>query len=415
MTRAGRGNDNSAMSEQTQTLSLPEFVSLAAMLMSLVALSIDAMLPALPMIGADLGAGDPNHSQLVVSALFLGLAAGQVLYGPLSDSIGRKPAVYAGLVLFILGCLLSLFARDFETMLWGRLLQGFGAAAPRVVTLALVRDLYQGRAMARVMSFVMTVFIIVPAVAPALGQGIIAVAHWRAIFGAFLALSVVVFTWFALRQRETLPLGRRSPLAPLRLAAAVAEVCGNRTSLGYTLTAGLVFGAFVGYLSSAQQILQQQYGLGAQFPVYFAVLALAIGGASVLNGRLVLHKGMRWMSFRALTTLSGVSAVGFTIAVLTDGQPPLGLLMVFLMAAFFCTGIMFGNVNALAMEPLGHIAGVGAAVVGSLSTFISVPLGALIGAAYDGTVLPLVGGFLVLGTLALLVMVWTERGAETKA
>lgn len=380
-----------------------------AVMISLVALSIDAMLPALPHIGRDLDVGNDNDSQLVVSALFLGLAAGQTLYGPLSDSIGRKPAIYAGFGLFVIGCLMSIFAHSFAFMLLGRILQGFGVAAPRVVTLALVRDLYEGRAMARVMSFVMAVFILVPAIAPALGQGILLVAGWRAIFGAFLALTVVTFVWFAIRQEETLPATQRIPFSLGKLTAAVGEVCANRTALGYALTAGLIFGAFVGYLSSAQQIFQGQYDLGKQFPIYFAVLALSIGGASIFNARLVLKRGMRWMCYHSLLILSGLSVAAFVVAYLLEGNPSLSLLMAYLLATFFCTGIMFGNLNALAMEPLGHIAGVGAAVVGSLSTFISVPLGVYIGASYDGTVLPLIAGFAVLGTASLLLMRWIER------
>ena len=383
-----------------------EFVALMAVMVSLVALSIDAMLPALPHIGQDLNVPNPNDPQLVVSALFFGLAAGQTLYGPLSDSIGRKPAIYIGLALFVAGCLMSMLAESFLVMLWGRVLQGFGVAAPRVVTLALVRDLYEGNAMARVMSFVMSVFILVPTVAPAMGQGILLAADWRAIFGVFLFLAVVIFAWFAFRQRETLTPDKRVPFSVRKLITAVGEICTNRTALGYTVTAGLIFGAFVGYLNSAQQIFQDQYNVGRLFPVYFGVLALAIGSASIFNGRMVMKLGMRWMSYRSLLVLSTLSILAFVVAYALEGKPSLWLLMTYLLGAFFCTGIMFGNLNALAMEPLGHIAGVGAAVVGSLSTFISVPLGVYIGASYDGTVLPLIAGFAVLCTASLFMMRW---------
>ena len=379
-------------------------------MISLVALSIDIMLPALQQIAGDLGAPRVNDSQLIVTALFAGLAAGQIVYGPLSDSIGRKPAIHAGLLLFILGCLMSILATNFTVMLAGRVLQGLGAAGPRSVIVALVRDRYEGRAMARIMSLVMAVFIMVPALAPGIGQIILMIAHWRSIFGFLLAVATISLVWFALRQPETLAPERRVAFSPSRIVLAVRETCGNRVAFGYTLASGLIFGAFVGYLNSAQQIFQIQYGLGALFPLYFAVLALAIGAASLLNGRLVMRHGMRRLSSWALWLLTGLSLVFMVPAALAAGAPPLWALMAYLVSAFFCIGMLFANFSALAMEPLGHIAGVGAAVVGSLTTLISMILGTAIGQAYDGTVLPLVAGFALLSLVAIAVMRWTESG-----
>ncbi len=379
-------------------------------MISLVALSIDAMLPALQEIGGDLAVQRGNDAQLVISALFLGLAVGTMAYGPISDSVGRKPAIYAGFALFILGSLLSALATSFAVMLAGRFLQGLGAAGPRIVAIALVRDRFSGRGMARIMSMVMGVFILVPVLAPAIGQGILMIAHWRAIFGMLLALALIALLWFALRQPETLTVERRRPFSVLRIGRAIRETCTNRTAFGYTIAAGLAFGALVGYLTSVPQILQIQYGLGSKFPLYFAVLALAIGGASWANSRLVMRFGMQRLSGLAVATLSALSLAFFAIAWTAAGHPPLAALMAYLMAAFFCLGILFGNFNALAMEPLGHIAGVAASVIGSLTTFISLSLGTAIGQAYDGTVLPLVGGFTALGVAALVVMRWVERG-----
>lgn len=389
-----------------------EFIVLMALMVSLVALSIDAMLPALGEIGTDLGVARDNDTQWVVTALFLGLAVAQLLYGPLSDSIGRKPAIYLGMAVFVVGCLLSIFATNFTVMLAGRVLQGIGAAGPRIVTVALVRDGYEGQAMARIMSFVMAVFILVPALAPILGQGILMVAHWRGIFVCFLALAVFASTWFAIRQPETLAPDKRVGFSFKQTASAIVETGTNRTAFGYMLAAGLIFGAFVGYLNSVQQIFQVQYGLGAAFPFYFAVLALSIGCASFLNARLVMRHGMRVLSRWALQALSILSVVFLVAAVWQAGHPPLWTLMGYCLLSFFCLGILFGNFNALAMEPLGHIAGTGAAVVGSLTTFLSLVFGLMIGQAYDGTVLPLIGGFAVLGVAALLVMAWTERGRK---
>lgn len=398
--------DVTAVEDDASAMGFGEFVALMALMMSLVALSIDAMLPALPMIGADLEVASPNDSQLIIAILFLGLAIGQMLYGPLSDSTGRKPAVLLGLALFGAGCLLSILASDLTVMLVGRLLQGLGLAAPRVVSLALIRDQYAGSAMARVMSFVMAVFIFVPMIAPALGQAILWVAPWRAIFVTFLALALVTCSWFMLRQRETLSVDRRVPFSLARIVRAVWEVCSRRDALGHTVTAGLVSGAFIGYLISSQQILQQLYAQGDRFPLLFALLASCVGGASFLNGRWVLHFSMLFLSRAAAVAMSLLSVAFLGVIQPLADRPPLWMLMGFLMSILFCVGVLFGNLNALAMEPLGHIAGVGAAVVGSLTTFLSLPIGTLIGQSYDGTVQPLVAGFAACSLLSLAVLFW---------
>ncbi len=391
-------------------LAFAEFVALMALMTSVVALSIDAMLPALPMIAGDLGAVSENDRQLVVSTLFLGMAVAMMVFGPLSDSIGRKAAILLGFAIFILGCLVSVFATTMTGMLAGRLLQGIGAAAPRVVTVALVRDLYQGRPMARVMSLVMMVFILVPVLAPALGQGIMLVAHWRAIFWVLLGLAAGLSVWLALRQPETLAAERRAPFSLRHVGAAIRETVANRVALGYTLTAGFAFGAFVGYLASSQQILGELYGLGELFPLAFGSLAIAFGAASYVNARLVLRLGMRPLSRAALHGLTLLSLGFLPLVLWQGGMPPFWTLWLYLAAGFFCVGMLFANFNALALEPLGHIAGVAAAVVGAFSTLVALTLGTLIGRAYDGTILPLVGGFALLGIVSIATMAWTERG-----
>lgn len=390
-------------------LPFAEFIALVALMTSLVALSIDAMLPALPAIGNDLGVADPNHNQLVVTVLMLGMAAGQLLYGPMSDSTGRKPAICLGLLIFAGGCLLSIFATSYPLMLLGRFAQGVGVAGPRVVMIALVRDCYEGRAMARVMSFVMAVFILVPIIAPALGQAVLLVAHWRVIFTIFLVLALLMLSWFTLRQPETLPSERRAPFSLRRIAAAISEACTNVRAMGYTLATGLVFGPFIAYLSTAQQIFAQQYGLGERFPLIFAMLAFGIGAASYINARLVMVWGMRRLCYVGLLTAAVLSWAFLPVAYIQDGHPALWQLLVYLLVVLFCMGVLFGNLNALAMQPLGHIAGVGAAVVGSVGTLISVPLGIFIGHSYDGGVLPLILGFAVLTLSTLLTMLWVAR------
>jgi MFS transporter, DHA1 family, multidrug resistance protein len=268
--------------------------------------------------------------------------------------------------------------------------------------------------MARVMSLVMAVFILVPVVAPALGQAIIVISGWKMIFGVYLVMAVVASVWFGIRQEETLSSSRRIPFSLGRMTSAMRDVVTNRQSIGYTVASGYVFGAFLGYLSSAQQILQQQYGLGTRFPLYFAMLAITIGGASILNAKLVVRYGMRVLSNWALRGICLVSVVFTAVASAASGHPPLWTLMTYLMASFFGIGLLFGNLNALAMQPLGHIAGTGAAVVGATSMLISLALGTWIGQSYNGTVLPLVVGFAVLSACSLIAAWWAEAGGAAR-
>jgi DHA1 family bicyclomycin/chloramphenicol resistance-like MFS transporter len=366
------------------------------------------MLPALSQMSSDLQVQNVNDRQLVVSTIFLGLAVGQLFFGPLSDKTGRKPTIHAGLVLYIAGSLTSALAISFPILLLGRLLQGAGVSAPRAVGLALVRDRYEGRAMARVMSYVMTVFILVPMIAPTLGQGILLFSGWRTIFASFVLLALITLVWFAIRMPETLAPEDRAPFSLRRIIRATREIIKIRPALGYTIIAGFVSGAHLGYLSSAQQVFQEQYDLGQLFPIYFAIIAFSIGLASFLNARLVMRFGMRTLVSRSLLVILGLSLAAFATALIAAGQPPLWFLMGYFMLTFFCVGILFGNNNALAMQPLGHIAGIGAAIVGSLSTLISVPLGTTIGQNYNGTVLPLIAGIAILSALSLLVVRWVE-------
>jgi DHA1 family bicyclomycin/chloramphenicol resistance-like MFS transporter len=385
-----------------------EFVVLMALIISMVALSIDAMLPALPEIASDLGVTQVNDSQFVISVLFAGMAVGQMIFGPMSDSVGRKTAINLGFATFIVGCLVSLLATSFTTMLIGRFLQGLGAAGPRVVSIALVRDRYEGREMARVMSFVMTIFILVPVIAPSVGQVILIFSDWRGIFLLFLALSFIALVWFNCRQPETLPPDKRIKFSFDQILVDVKTIFTLPAAIGYTIAAGIIFGAFLGYLSSSQQIFQIQYALGDQFALYFGVLAASIGAASLVNAKLVMRFGMRRLSQGATVFIVVLSVPFYFVSQYYAGNPPLVQVMIYLLAVFFFIGILFGNLNALAMEPLGSIAGLGAAVVGSLSTLISVVLGVAVSSAYDGTILPLVSGFALLGAGCLIVLVLTD-------
>ena len=397
------------MFKPTKPLPLAEFVVMLAFMVSIVAMATDIMLPALALIGEDLRVAEPNDTQLIVSSLFVGFAIGQLIVGPLSDTYGRRRVILVGYLFFVAGCILSIVASDLTAMLIGRFLQGIGAAAPRVVGTSVIRDGYAGREMARIASIIMAVFILVPAIAPSIGQGLIFVLPWEFTFVALLVMAVSAFLWFGTRQPETLAPEDRRPFSVSSLVAGCREILSMRTVLGYTLAMGCVFGAFLSYLSASRQVFQGALNAGEMFAIYFGLAALAIGAASLLNSVLVMRLGMRLLTQSALVALVLLSGGFFALFHALDGQPSVALFMTWQLAAFFCVGILFGNLNALAMEPLGKMAGLGAALVGSISTFISLPFGWLIGRMYDGTVLPLVGGFCALGLAALTAACWTER------
>ncbi len=392
-----------------------EFAAMMAYMISLVALAIDAMLPVIDIIGRDLDITDPNKPQLIIGVLFLGLAIGQIVYGPVSDSVGRKPAIFAGLGLFIFGCVLSMVAQDFNVMLFGRFLQGLGVAGPRIVSTAVVRDVYAGRAMAQITSFIMSFFIVVPALAPLLGQWVADMWNWRAVYFALLAMAVIVSLWYGLRQEETLHAEFRRKFSLSDMAASFVEAIKLRVTFGYSLAAGIVYGSFLAYLMTSPQLFEDVFGITHDFPYYFGALAICIGSAAFVNARLVMRLGMRKLCTWALlakAVWSGAFFILVTTLAKSGMSIPLPAFMLWAGFSFFLLGILFGNVNAIAMEPVGHIAGVGSAVVGSVSGFVSLGIGTMIGQSYGGTVLPLIGGFALLAPISLLVMNWADDGND---
>ncbi len=389
-----------------------EFIALVALTTSLVAMSIDTMLPALGTMASELGAAHANDRQLILSVFFAGMSVGQLVYGPLSDSTGRKPALYLGIALFMVGGAICALAHTFTALLVGRALAGFGAAGPRIVSVALVRDAHSGAGMARVMSFVQTVFILVPVLAPSIGQAVLSVTTWRAIFAGLVVVAALNVTWLALRQPETLSEVLRAPFSLRSIGYGCAETFRNRIALGYTLGSGFVFGGFISYLSMSQQVFQEQYRLGALFPVFFGLLASAIGAASFVNGKLVMRFGLRRLARIALFINCTLCVCALLGAWALGGHPPLFAFVAFMLICFFCNGLLFGNFSARAMEPMGHVAGVASAVIGSISGALALALGTLFGRAYDGTVLPLVAGFTASALFALLVTEIAERGTK---
>ncbi len=383
-------------------ISFAEFVAMLALCMSLVALSIDTMLPALPDIAAAYDIARLNDQQYMITFLFAGLAIGQLIAGPLSDSLGRKAGIYVGIVVFVIGSLISYFSSTYELMLAGRFIQGLGASSPRVVTIAMVRDRYEGRDMARVMSYIMGVFILVPTLAPAFGQGIMYLMDWRSIFLVFVAIALAILLWVGLRSEETLnPLDKRPFTLPV-IWGGLVTVCTNKMTVCYTVSAGLIFGALMGYINSAQQIFQNLYNVGDMFALYFGITALTLGVAFFVNARLVRRLGMRRVVIWSLMALLCVAVLFGVFEYSAHGNVPLLGFVAFMMASSFCMGMCFGNFNALAMVPMGHMAGIASSVIGAVSLVVAIMLGGAIGQFYDGTLLPLTCGILGASVLALL-------------
>ncbi len=389
-----------------------EFIAMMAVLMSVVAISIDATLPALGIIGNELKVAHPNQAQYIISFIFAGMAIGQLVSGPLSDALGRKKVLYGGLVIYLVGSVVCLLSHSIEVMLVGRFIQGLGVSGPYVSTMSIVRDKYSGRGMARIMSLVTMIFIMVPVIAPAIGQGILFLASWRYIFGLYILYALVVGTWVFFRLDETLPPKDRIAFKAANIMHGVKTVLQNRVTVTYTITMGLVFGALIGDLNSIQQIFQDQYKVGSMFAVYFGLQALSMGASSLINSHLVEKLGMRYICIRAVM----VMIVASLILLVLHAFGPISFWAYFFygMALLFCVGLLFGNLNALAMEPMGHIAGMASAIIGASSSVIGLTLGTIIGQLYDGTLFPIICGFLVLGGAAFLIMFF-ERSHLEKA
>lgn len=387
-------------------------VVLMAMMMSMAALSIDMMLPALLDIAAEYQLENKNQSQWVVTAVFIGMAVGQLFYGPVSDRFGRKGPIALGYLLFCSGALLCFLAPSFELLIAGRLIQGMGAAAPRVLTVAIVRDKLQGEAMAKVMSVIFSVFILIPIFAPSLGQVVMHLAGWRWIFGVLFCAGAIVALWFSFGLEETLDKAKRRPLSLASIGEGFRFFFTQPQAVSYTVLSGLIFGVFMAYLNSASIIYIKLYEMGAMFGVLFAVAACSVGAASLVNGQLVTKLGMRPLVRGALIAVISLSALFLIVLLLLAELPPLWLLMGYMVLVFFSVGILFGNLNSLAMEPLGALAGLGSAIVASLSTLIAIPIGALIGANITTNVTPLVLGFLLCGSAGLLAQLWGLRASR---
>ncbi len=389
-------------------LSRGSFIAMMAMLMALNALAIDIMLPAFPEIADEFGMAGSNSVQFVLSSYLTGFGLAQLFYGPVSDRFGRRGPLFAGLALYILFAAAGAFAPTFELLLIARFLQGVGAAATRVIAMAIVRDTHSGRAMAATMSLVMMVFMVVPVVAPSIGQAVVLVADWHTVFLFMGVISAAVTLWCYLRLPETLAQSDRRPLSVASVLQGFRVVLSNRMSVLYTLAVTFFFGSLFGFLNVSQPIYVDIYGLGALFPVAFGSVAVLMAISSFANSRLVGSIGQRRLSHAALIGYFACALV--LVAVSAGGNPPFWLFMTLIAVAMPLFGMIGANFNSIAMEPLGALAGTASSVIGFMQTVGGALTGALIGQYYDGTVLPLAIGFASVSGIALLFVLLAERG-----
>jgi DHA1 family bicyclomycin/chloramphenicol resistance-like MFS transporter len=399
------------MMQKQQTKPNFEFIALMASLMSIVALTIDALLPALSNIGLSIHSHDSADNKMLVTMIFLGLGVGQLFFGPLSDSYGRKPIVYTGFIVFIIASIICVVAPSLEVMIFGRILQGVGLSASRTISISIIRDTYEGNYMAKIMSFVTAFFILVPVIAPAIGKVILDAFGWRAIFYWQVAFVIILFFWFWKRQPETLHPEYKVPFKKDVFISGFKELIKHKETLACTMVSGFVTGSFLVYLSSAQNIFEEQYGLKEEFPYLFAMLAVSIGVSTFLNGTLVLRYGMRKLAFIALLNFTGISLL-YVLCFWGKENPRVEVLMLFLSLVFFSIGFIFGNMRSIAMEPIGHIAGIGAAMTGFISTIISIPIATFIGSYVIDSVLPLFFGLGICGALGLTIFLIFRQPAS---
>lgn len=386
----------------------PELVAITAAVMALNALAIDMMLPALGLIGNQLGAVHDNDRQLIIVVYVLSNGVAQLFFGPIVDRFGRKNVLMWSLAGYIVGSLLSVIASSFVLLLAARAFQGVATAATRVSAIAIVRDQCSGRRMAEVMSLAITIFMAAPILAPGIGQLILFVAPWRGIFAALLLYGVILAAWAYWRLPETMAPEDRKMLRPGRIAASYWEFLRTKISIGYTLASALCFGALFGYITASEQVFLETFELGDKFPLAFGAIAGGLGVSTLLNAKIVSRFGMRRLTHTAILAFTLFNLIHLAIAA-TIGENFV-FFMTFMMASFFMLGLIGPNATALAMGPMGHNAGAGAAANGFAGTTIAGFLGGVIGRFYDGSTMPLILGFCILGAISLLIVLWTENG-----
>lgn len=395
------------VSPQHQPMSFAEFVMVMASVMALTALATSMMLAVLAEIGKTFRV-DATATQSVLTAFFIGFSVGQFVVGPISDRFGRRPVLLGGLALYLAASVLCVASPSLETLLVARFMQGLGAAAPRVITLSVVRDCYSGRRMASVMSLAMTALMVIPVIAPLFGQIVVLVAPWRWIFVFLTLYGVLAATWMYLRLPETLAPENKRTLQPLAIGGAVWQALTTRRTLGYMLATGLTQGLLLATLYAAPQIMGELLGMGTYFTVAFGIAAAAMSFGQFVNSRLVGRLGMRLLSHGAV-----VAGTLLSVALLLLARAD--AVGVVSYTAFMCTiNALFmaasSNFNAMAMEPQGRIAGTASSLFGSVTTMLQALIAHTIGQAYNGTMLPLASGMVGCGVTIIVLAAITERG-----
>jgi MFS transporter, DHA1 family, multidrug resistance protein len=401
------GTDERPPNPAHAKIGFTEFVLLAAATMSTQALAIDAILPAFPVIIQALKVDNPNHGQWLVTAYMTGMGCGQLFWGMMSDRFGRRRILIGGLSLYVIAALICSLAGNFQTLLAWRFVHGLAAACV-TVTRSVIRDLYSGRDMARVMSLTFVVFLMIPMIAPSIGQAMLLIAPWRYIFVLFAGFAALVATWGYLRLPETLHPEYRLSLDIRSVAASAKLVLGNRASMFYTLAMTVMFGSLMAYVAMVQQIFTDVFHRPTLMPTMFAFCAIFMGLAAFLNSRIVQRLGMRLISHTALLSFIAVTGVHTLIAVL--GFETMWTFVAFQAATMACFSLSVSNFGAMAMEPMGAVAGIAASLQGFISTFLGALLGAFIGRMYNGTTVPLAAGGIICALVSLGFVLIAEHG-----
>jgi DHA1 family bicyclomycin/chloramphenicol resistance-like MFS transporter len=377
-----------------------EFIILVTALMASGALAIDLMLPAFPEMRREYGMA-PDSAQVawIVTAFFLGMAVGPWLYGPASDRYGRRRPLFIGMTIYIASAMVAAVAPSWGWVIASRFVWGLGAAAPRSLATAMIRDRYQGEAMARLMSTIMAVFLLVPILAPSVGAGLIAFLPWRVVFW-FPAVTGVALMLWARRLPETLPLDKRRPFTWSAVGRAGKEVLTHRQTVSFTVAVTFLFGIMTGYLAGSEVIVEDVYGYGTWFPLFFGVIAILLAVNSLNNARIVRKIGIKRIVKRMVLLGLGASAAFVVVAFITDGKPPFWLLMVCLAAVVPVAQGLAPICNTAAMTPVPHVAGTASALMATVTTAGGALLGGLASGAFDGSVRPLAVSFLIFFAVA---------------
>ena len=386
-----------------------ELIALLAGLMSLVGLSMDIMLPAFGDIAQDLSIVNQNHTQYIVISFIFGMMFGELIFGPLADAIGRKKVILIGLAIYAFGALIAVVSSNFEWLILGRIIQGIGVSGPKIGTRALIRDLFEGATMARMMSILFGILISVPMVAPFIGQAIVQATNWRVIFIGFIVLSFGLAIWLAKKQPETLTADKRIPIALKTLAANAVLILKHQQAMAYVLCAGLIFGAQLCYLALAHALFVEHYKVGDQFPLYFAIIAIGAGLGFFGNTYLIKHFGLRNI---VSTALAGLTLLSFGLLILNfiyDGALPFPIFMAYCCLVFLAFGVIFGNINALGMQHMARVAGLAASLFASISSLIAVLFSSFFGSLYNGGISPLIFAFLCAGSVSFILVKLAQK------